>query len=97
MATAYISTTDRDEAELVGRRAVNLVSGGVTGVMVSLERESGQPYKAYTGTTPLEIVANQQKRLPDDFVNQEGNGMTDAFVEYASPLIGEQLPEFERL
>jgi 6-phosphofructokinase 1 len=47
-----------------------------------------------TGTVPLEVVANQQRRLPDEFINQHGNGLTDAFVDYATPLIGEPLPEF---
>ena len=50
-----------------------------------------------TGTTPLDVVANQQKRLPPEFVAASGNGMTDAFVAYATPLIGDPLPELFRL
>ena len=92
MATAYVSTTDRAEAEQVGRAAVTLATAGTSGVMVTLERQAGPGYSVRTGTTPLEIVANQQKRLPDEFIAPSGTGMTDAFVAYATPLIGEPLP-----
>jgi ATP-dependent phosphofructokinase / diphosphate-dependent phosphofructokinase len=97
MATAYVSTTDRAEAELVGREAARLAASGASGVMVSLEREPGPAYNVRTGTTPLEVVANQQRRLPDEFINAEGNGLTEAFTRYATPLIGEPLPEFQRI
>jgi ATP-dependent phosphofructokinase / diphosphate-dependent phosphofructokinase len=97
MATAYVSTTDRTEAEQVGRAAVTLATAGTSGVMVTLERQAGPDYQVRTGTTALEIVANQQKRLPDEFIAASGNGMTEAFVTYATPLIGEPLPEFQRL
>jgi 6-phosphofructokinase 1 len=97
MATGYVSTTDRAEAELVGREAVRLATQGVSGVMVSLERLSGPEYRVETSTVPLEVVANQQKRVPDEFIGPNGAGLTEAFVAYAAPLIGEPLPDFVRL
>jgi 6-phosphofructokinase 1 len=97
MATAYVSTTDRAEAELVGAQAVRLAASGTSGVMVSLERAAGPTYAVTTATTPLRTVANAQKRLPDQFVNADGTGLTRAFVNYATPLIGEPLPEMARL
>jgi 6-phosphofructokinase 1 len=97
MATAYVSRTDREEAELVGRAAVRLASQGTSGVMVTLERQPGETYAVKTGTTPLQIVANQQKLLPDEFIATDGRGLTAAFVAYATPLIGDPLPEFTRL
>jgi 6-phosphofructokinase len=97
MATGYVSRTDRAEAELVGRAAVRLASQGCGGVMVTLERASGAAYSVTTGTVPLEVVANQQKWLPDEFIARDGRGMTAAFVDYARPLIGDPLPEFARL
>ncbi|HEY2594659.1 MAG TPA: diphosphate--fructose-6-phosphate 1-phosphotransferase [Chloroflexota bacterium] len=97
MATAYVSSTDRSEAELVGRQAVRLAAAGTSGVMVSLERLSSQPYRVTTETTPLATVANEQRGLPDEFINAEGTGLTDAFVNYAQPLIGDPLPSIERL
>jgi ATP-dependent phosphofructokinase / diphosphate-dependent phosphofructokinase len=94
MATAYASTTDRDEAEQVGREAVRLAASATSRVMVSLDREAGEGYRVTTGTVPLQVVANQQRRLPDAFINEAGNGLTNAFVDYATPLIGEPLPDF---
>jgi hypothetical protein len=66
-------------------------------VMVTLEREPGPDYRVTTGTTPLDNVANQQKLLPVEFITPSGNGMTQSFVDYATPLIGDPLPEFMRL
>ncbi len=97
MATPYVSSTDRAEAEVVGRQAVKLAAGGTSGVMVSLQRVGGTTYRVTTGTAPLETVANEQRRLPEDFINAEGNGLTAAFVDYATPLIGEPLPDLARL
>lgn len=97
MATAYVSSVDRAEARLVGRRAVELLSQGETGVMVTLEREVGTDYHATTGTVDLETVANQQRRVPDEFINAAGNGMTLAFEHYLTPLLGDPLPTFFRL
>jgi 6-phosphofructokinase 1 len=97
MATAYVSATDRSEAELVGRQAVRLATQGVSGVMVTLEREDTLTYQVATGTAPLTRVANEQRGLPAEFVNPDGNGLTSAFVTYATPLIGEPLPDLVRL
>lgn len=97
MATEYVSHVDRAEAELVGRQAVRLAADRVGGVMVTLVRAPGDAYAVSTGTTPLEVVANHQQRVPPEFINADGNGLTDAFVAYAQPLIGDPLPAFVRL
>ena len=97
MATAYVSSPDRAEAEQVGRQAVRLAHAGRTGVMVTLQRRAGARYAITMDEAPLEAIANTQKRMPDEYIAREGNGLTDAFVAYARPLIGEALPEFERL
>jgi ATP-dependent phosphofructokinase / diphosphate-dependent phosphofructokinase len=97
MASAYVSTTDRDEAEQVGRAAVKLAHAGTSGVMVTLVREPGAQYRVQTSTIALSVVANQQKRLPDEYIAAHGSGMSDAFVAYATPLIGTPLPDFQSL
>ncbi len=93
MAAAYVSPVDRDEAELVGRTAVQLAVAGVGDVMVTLEREPGETYAVRTGTAPLAEIANQQRRLPDDYILPDGMGLTEAFEAYARPLLGPPLPE----
>jgi ATP-dependent phosphofructokinase / diphosphate-dependent phosphofructokinase len=90
-ALGYVSSVDRWEAELVGREAVRLAAAGQSGVMVTLLRGGG------TGTVALETVANEQRRLPPEFINADGNGLTQAFTEYALPLLGEPLPRLAAL
>ncbi len=97
MATAYVSSVDREEAELVGRTAVRYALEGRSDVMVTLERMAADAYAIATGMAPLEVVANQQRRLPVEFVNETGNGLTPSFEAYARPLLGDPLPEFVRL
>jgi len=50
-----------------------------------------------TGIVSLEEVANREKKVPREFINAEGTGVTGAFLEYVTPLIGGPLPEYARL
>jgi 6-phosphofructokinase 1 len=87
---------DIDEAWMCGHKAVELAAAGKTGVMITLERIPGSTYKCTTGTAPLEKVAVHAKPMPDDFINAQGNWVTEKFLEYARPLVGE-LPDYVRL
>ncbi len=87
---------DVDEAFMAGMQAVNLAKEGKTGIMVSLVRESNSPYKCTTGTAPLSDVAVNAKPMPDEFINKEGNFITDAFLEYLKPLTG-PMPDYVKL
>ncbi len=87
---------DIEEAYLCGRTAVKLAKTGQTGVMVTLVRKPGKSYKCTTGAIPLSEVAVRAKPMPDEFINKEGNFVTDAFIKYVKPLIGE-LPEYTKL
>ena len=78
---------------------------GVTDKMVAFKctRESG--YKCETILEPLDIVANFEKKVPREWINEAGNGVNHQFIEYALPLIqGEpdlpkqdSLPRFAKL
>jgi len=96
MSMLAASQVDLDEAVMVGRAAVQAMAQGVTGRMVTLVRESDSPYKCTTGLAPLEEVANAEKPVPDEFINDEGNFVTKAFLDYAKPLIGGPLPPYMR-
>ena len=91
------SSTDLAEAYEVGKMAVKYAVDGKTDYMVNLVRESGKEYKCTTGLIELEKVALGTKKVPDEFINAEGNYVTDAFLEYARPLIGGDLPKYSRL
>jgi 6-phosphofructokinase 1 len=83
----FASKTDVEEAYLVGARAVEAAMAGVSGKMVTLVREDGAPYRCTTGLIDLEEVANGEKPLPREYLNEAGDGVTDAFRAYAQPLL----------
>lgn len=95
--SACVSETDRQEALLVGQQAARHLMEGQTGYMVTLERRSNDPYQIETGLADLSAVANAEKLIPRDFINQAGNMPNERFVEYALPLIGGPLPPVARL
>jgi 6-phosphofructokinase len=96
-AMAYASSTDLEEADLTGRMAVRYALQGESDCMVTLVREPGDSYRCSTGLVPLAKVAKAVKTLPDEYINLEGNFVTEAFLEYARPLIGGPLPTYAHL
>lgn len=97
MSSASVSTVDRAEAELVGSVAVRQVVDGVSDRMVTLLRRPDLPYSCETGLTDLARIANTQKPFPAEFLAENGTSVTQAFREYALPLIGDPLPQHTRL
>ena len=87
---------DRREAYECGREAVQLGTGGSSGVMVTIARSSSTPYRVEFQTAPLSEVAEKSKPMPREYINAEGNFVTEEFLEYMRPLVGE-IPEFAAL
>ena len=90
------SAVDVDEARRCGREAVKLAMKQDNGSVAIRRTGNGPDYAVELFRTELSNVAEKTKSMPDEFINAEGNGITDAFVEYALPLTGE-LPETEYL
>jgi 6-phosphofructokinase 1 len=88
--------SDLTEAYDCGREAARLAGEGATGVMVTIVRESDDPYRSSMGTAPLEDVAVRAKPMPDGMINEAGNFPSEAFFQYLRPLAGE-LPEYTDL
>ena len=97
MSILAASSVDMEEAYMVGAQAVASAVEGVSGFMITLVRESNSPYRVSTGLAPLEEVANAEKPVPPEFINQRGNYVSETFLEYARPLIGGDLPPYVRL
>jgi 6-phosphofructokinase len=97
VSMTLVSRVDLKEAYVVGKMAVKQAFKGVTDKMVTLVRKSGKVYSSTTGLVELEKVANATKFLPRDFINKEGNGMTEEYRKYAMPLVGDPLPEYVKL
>lgn len=88
------SRTDITEAFQVGGAAVKAAFEGHTGMMVALKRISNDPYQCTTELHPIEEVANLEKKIPLDWINETHTDMTEEFLAYARPLIQAELPAF---
>ena len=94
---ACVSTTDAQEAEMVGRAAVRYARQGASGQMVTLVRQPQADYACTTALVPLEQVAGKVLEMPSEYFDQGKYSATAAFLDYARPLIGAALPHFGRL
>lgn len=92
-----LSRTDADEAVRLGEEAVKLATAGGTDVMMTLERVSDSPYRCEVGSAPLAEVANAERLMPDKYIGADGTSIDESFFDYALPLIGGELPPYERL
>jgi 6-phosphofructokinase 1 len=100
------SQTDIDEACHAGRFAVESAIAGESGKMVSLERDNdAAEYRCKYVLRPLNVAANNEKSVPREWINDEGNYVTEEFISYVLPLIqGENtratengMPRFSKL
>lgn len=90
---AWQSSTDAAEAQESGRAAVRAAVAGQSGKMVALRRLAGEQYACETFLADIADVMMTEKKLPDDFINEAGNGVTEAYKDWVRPLIGEPLPK----
>ena len=90
------SEVDREEAMECGRQAVKMSLEYDNGSVAMKRTGNGDNYGVEYFRTDLANVAEHTKSVPDEFINADGNGMTDAFIEYARPLVG-KLPQTEYL
>jgi 6-phosphofructokinase 1 len=84
---------DLDEAYSVACKAVEIGINVGTGYMATILRRPGKIYEAYFDKVKLEVVANSVRFLPKDWISPSGIDVTDAFIDYAKPLIGDGWPE----
>jgi len=103
--SAHMSPVDREEACEVGRHAVEVAMNDGTGWMATILRAPGDTYRAVYERARLEQIANSFRPLPQDWITEDGLDVTDDFIRYARPLIGEaeatetagHRPKFARL
>ena len=91
-AMHFASLTDVNEAYMCGQMAVKYAMDGQNGKMVTLIREEGAEYKCTTGLAELCDVANGEKKVPREYINASGNGITEAMRDYVRPLVQGQAP-----
>lgn len=91
-ARHFASLTDVKEAYMVGQKAVQHAVAGTTGYMVTLVRESNKPYRCTTGLAKLADIANGEKKVPREWINKEGNHITQEMRDYIIPLMLGEAP-----
>lgn len=104
-AAHLASKSDVEESFLSGQTAVRIAVDGMTDFMVGFQRPEQGEYKCEIKLIPLNDVANTEKVVPKEWINDDGNFVNEKFIEYALPLIqGESkiaiedgLPRFAKL
>lgn len=87
------SLTDIDEAQKIGTAAVEAALSGKTGCMMTFRRVSDAPYVYRIESIPASEAANSERFFPKEWINEEGNNITEKALDYLMPLIqGELLP-----
>ncbi len=90
------SKTDVLQAYAVGKAAVEMALAGRNAVMPAITRVSDRPYRWKITEAPLAKVANVEKKLPRDFIDSDGYGITAKARAYLGPLMaGEDPPPFK--
>lgn len=87
------SPVDREEAIHAGAEACRLVMSNESGKMVTIRRMSTSPYQAVMDSVEIEKVMMYERKMSDDMINSAGNGVTNTFLDWCRPLIGEPLTE----
>ena len=93
---AYVSEVDREEAYQVGIYAARIALSGGNGFMSTIIRKPGGIYKVTYDKVPLDVVANSERKFPQEWISIDKADVTDEFVEWALPLIGTPLPHFAK-
>ena len=86
---AYASTVDLEEAYHAGEMAALLAACGDSGYMSTILRNPGPVYSVRYDKVPLQAVANSERSFPAQWIAPNGFDVTDDFIRYAQPLVGE--------
>lgn len=93
-AMHFASNTDIEESVLAGSTAVKCAIEGQSGYMVGFDRnyDENGTYHCSTKLIPLSSAANAEKIFPAEWINEEGNYVTQDAINYIKPLIVGEVP-----
>ena len=94
-ASQVVSRVDLDEAYMIGGTSTRAALDGETVKMCALQRVADDPYEVRTKLIDVKSVANQVRNVPAEWVGADGMSVTEEFLRYVRPLVGnlpEQLP-----
>jgi ATP-dependent phosphofructokinase / diphosphate-dependent phosphofructokinase len=90
-----VSDVDQSEAREVGEKAAQFAIGYNLNGSVTIHRTGD--YAVDYKMSKLEEIGGKTKLMPDNFINAEGNGVTEEFIEYATPLLGSEFLTTHRI
>ena len=82
-----LSKTDIEESGNLGANAVKLAVAGESGLMSSLTRVFDAPYTVEYSGVDIREVANKEKKIPVEWINEAGNGVKEELITYLTPLV----------
>lgn len=82
-----LSKTDIEESGKLGAKAVELAVAGESGLMASLTRVSDAPYTVEYSGVDIQKIANKEKKIPREWINEAGNGVKEELITYLTPLV----------
>lgn len=91
-ASHVASASDIYESKLLGIAAANFAINGGTGKMAALKRTSTAPYRFEIDFVDIANIANKVKTIPDAWINEAGNDITQEMIDYLLPLIQGEMP-----
>ena len=87
-----VSEADAAEAREAGATAVRVSVTDDTDGSIAIKRKTGKAYKVEFKRVPLKNVARETREMPAKFINKAGNNVTQAFIDYAAPIVGPLAP-----
>ena len=88
----HASTVDLEEAYRVGQKAAQIAVEDGNGFMSTILRKPGPIYEVYYDKVSLSLVANSERHFPQAWIAPSRTDVTDDFLVYARPLIGDGWP-----
>lgn len=90
-----VSDVDQREAREVGEKAAQFAIWQNVDGSITIHRTGY--YSVDYKLSSLKEVAAKTKLMPEEFLNKEGNNVTDAFKYYLTPLLGSNMPSASML
>ena len=91
-ASQAASSTDLLESRLLGAMAVQCILQGKNGHMAVVKRVKNHPYRVAYTSVPVSLVANKEKTVPLEWINEQGNDIEQPLMDYLQPLIAGEVP-----
>ena len=86
-SVSMLSETDQQEAILAGEFGVQAALNGETGKMIAFKRQSDSPYSMKCTLEDVNVICNEEKTVPVEWITEDGSDVTEDFIRYARPLI----------